>query len=110
MIQLSFDYFGSDSPPSPTSCNVAQEIKSLGGDNASALNADDIADFSDAEKRIIKLMDNGQWFTDLQVIHASCQREGLRRLRNLRKKGYTVETRRIFGTAPRRYEYRLTKN
>jgi hypothetical protein len=106
--------FALDLPPSPpesffktTERPVATEIRAIGGDNASALTEDDLIDFSDAEKRIIDLMKDGRWYGDEQIIYVSQQREGLRRLRNLRKRGYTVEARRVGKN--RGFEYRLIK-
>lgn len=70
----------------------AAQINSLGGQGI--LTRYDIQEFSQAEASIIRLMKDGAWHKASAIILASGQREGLRRLRNLRKKGFQVKRRR----------------
>lgn len=46
----------------------------------------DKADFNKARTRIFKLMSDQKWHTADKIIRVSQQREGLRRLRELRKR------------------------
>lgn len=81
-------------------------IKGLGGEGI--LTPSDIVAFSEAEKRILELMEDGGWYCASDVIHVSKQREGLRRLRNFRDKGFSVE-RRKQEASEREFEYRLVR-
>jgi hypothetical protein len=81
------------------------EIKRLGGEGI--LNDKDIREFSDAQQAIIDFMSDGEWYSATSIIEWSGQREGLRRLRDLRSRGFEVEKMRIKGS--RDFFYRLTK-
>lgn len=85
--------------------NSKIEIKRLGGEGILA--AQDIEAFSEAEARIINYMGEGIWCSASSIIENSGQREGLRRLRNLRSKGFAVERMRV--SAAREFFYRLTR-
>ncbi len=82
----------------------SKQIKTLGG--VGILNEEDLKDFSKAEKRIINLMSDGKWHRAAFIIVESRQREGLRRLRGLRTKGYKIEKRRDGFT--REFYYKLS--
>jgi hypothetical protein len=69
-----------------------QELKKLGG--SELLTQQDLSDFSKAKKRILQLMSDGAWHTATEIIEVTGQREGLRRLRDLRGKGIEVEVMR----------------
>lgn len=60
---------------------------------------------STGAKRVLELMGDGKWHTPEEIIAASRQREGLRRMRDLRQ-WYNVEHRSIKGR--KAWEYRLT--
>lgn len=85
--------------------NTRTEIKRLGGEGI--LVAQDIEAFSEAESRIIGYMGDGVWCSASSIIENSGQREGLRRLRNLRSKGFKVDRMRV--SAAREFFYRLTR-
>lgn len=72
----------------------------------SELKTEDFIDFNTAEKRIYKLMQDGRWYRAQTIIERSGQREGLRRMRNLRAKSNVagIERRRLDG---REWAYRL---
>ena len=65
----------------------------------------DLADFDEAVLRVHGLMKDGAWYPAWDVIEASQQREGLRRMRELRRLGFYIEKRRMEGK--RDWEYRL---
>jgi hypothetical protein len=71
---------------------MSKEIAKLGG--VDIITDYDLSDFSKAKKRIVDLMSDGAWHTATEIIEASGQREGLRRLRDLRGKGIDVEVTR----------------
>lgn len=83
-----------------------REINRLGG--AGILNDEDIKDFSKAQLAIIDFMSDGEWVSATSIIEWCGQREALRRLRDLRSKGFTVERKRIKGS--RDFHYRLFKS
>ena len=56
-------------------------------------------------RKVYDLMKDGQWHSAQSIIDASGQREGLRRMRDLRQIGYTVEQMRPEGS--REWSYRL---
>lgn len=64
----------------------------------------DKADFSEAEKKILEFMKDGEWHTATKIIEVSGQREGLRRLRALRDKGFQIEKQKWQG---REFIYRM---
>lgn len=69
------------------------------------MNDQDQKDFTKAEQRIYELMKDEKWYPAQAIIQASGQREGLRRLRNLRSK-YNVEMLRM--PKSREFWYRLS--
>ena len=86
-----------------TSMNTQRQIAALGGEGI--LREDDLPSFSDAENHILWLIQDGRWHLAPEIIRVSGQREGLRRLRGLRSKGFTIERRRV--AESREFEYRL---
>jgi hypothetical protein len=72
--------------------NESQEIARLGG--VGILIKQDLPSLSKAQRRIVVLMEDEHWHSATEIIEASGQREGLRRLRDLRSKGYTVNMER----------------
>ena len=78
-------------------------IKRLGGEGI--LNSTDILQFTKVEKALIEYMADEEWYSATCIIEWSGQREGLRRLRDLRQKGYLVERKRNAGS--RDFFYRL---
>lgn len=65
----------------------------------------DFSGLQSACRRVYDLMKDGQWHDAQAIIDASGQREGMRRMRELRQIGYTVEERRETGR--REWQYRL---
>ena len=51
-------------------------------------------------------MEDRKWYSASSIIEQSGQREGLRRLRDLRSKGFNVERKRV--SSQREFYYRLT--
>lgn len=75
------------------------------------MTAEDMRDFNDAERRIEAFMMDGHWYYASEIILESGQREGLRRLRALRRK-YIIERARSQernkdGSQSREWMYRL---
>ena len=62
--------------------NVARKIKSLGG--VGILRPTDIPSLSEAARRVEALMLDGGWHKATEILAVAGQREGLRRLRELR--------------------------
>ena len=60
----------------------------------SELKTEDFIEFNTAEKRIYALMRHGKWHHAQTIIERSGQREGLRRMRNLRDKPNVLEIQR----------------
>lgn len=56
-------------------------------------------------RKVYDLMRDGQWHSAQSIIDASGQREGLRRMRDLRQIGYVLEQHRPEGS--REWSYRL---
>ena len=83
--------------------SIAIRIKRLGG--AGILKESDVPGLDAANFRVGKLMADGGWYDDTRIIEVSGQREGLRRMRELRREGFSVERRRIPNT--RQFQYRL---
>ena len=52
----------------------------------------DFAGMQSACRRVYDLMRDGEWHTAQAIIDAAKQREGLKRMRDLRQIGYTIET------------------
>jgi hypothetical protein len=84
---------------------MKKEIKRLGGEGI--LNEEDIKDFSRVEKVIIENIREGVWYSAEHIIKVVGQREALRRLRDLRKKNYLVERKRV--SDYREFFYRIRK-
>jgi hypothetical protein len=82
---------------------VDRQIKALGGERI--LGKHDLVELNEAQDRVLKLMCDGGWQRASAIIHAADQREGLRRLRELRSKGYIIERRRVGDE--RDFQYRL---
>lgn len=55
------------------------------------LKPEDFVDFHKAERAIFNLMRDGKWHTATEIINTSGQREGLRRMRDLRKNSSVKE-------------------
>lgn len=70
------------------------------------LSDDDFNDLTAATQRVYDLMKDGQWHSRDAIEKAAGQREGLRRMRELRQKGMEVETVRL-DKPGRVFEYRL---
>jgi hypothetical protein len=70
-----------------------------------SMTAADFAGLQSACRRVYDLMRDGQWHTAQAIIDASGQREGIRRMRELRQIGYTVEQMRPEGS--REWSYRI---
>ena len=64
----------------------------------------DRSDFSEAEQKILNLLRQGGWHSASKIIEVSGQREGLRRLRALRQKGFEIEKQKLEG---REFIYRM---
>ena len=58
-------------------------------------------------RKVYDLMRDGAWHSAQSIIDASGQREGLRRMRDLRQIGYTVDQMRPEGS--REWSYRLIR-
>ncbi len=71
------------------------------------LNLDALRGLTQATHKVLMLMRDGAWHSATEIIRASEIREGLRRLRELRGFGLTVE-RRMKDGCQREFEYRLT--
>ena len=78
--------------------------KSLGGEGT--LTEKDIDELNEATRRVHRIMSDGAWHSASSIIAAAGQREGLRRMRELRK-WFSVERRR--NGESREFEYRLAE-
>lgn len=58
-------------------------------------------------REVLALMKDGQWHDAEKIIKVSGVRDGLRRMRELRAKGYVVEKKRL-DRETRNWHYRLT--
>ena len=65
----------------------------------------DFSGLQSACRRVYDLMRDGEWHTATEVIDAAKQREGLKRMRDLRQIGYVLEQHRPEGS--REWHYRL---
>jgi hypothetical protein len=83
---------------------VSRRIASLGGQGI--LTAADLDELNDAKLRVLQLMSDGRWHSREQIEEISGQLEGMRRMRELRSMGFTVDRRRLEGQ--RAWEYRLS--
>lgn len=88
-----------------TQTTLEEYIRSLGGEQV--LTPSDVASLGSATQRVYELMCDGNWHTSSAIIEASGQREGLRRMRELRKH-FTIDRRRCCGPE-REFEYRLSE-
>ena len=70
-----------------------------------SMTARDFSGLQSACRRVYDLMRDGEWHTAQAIIDAAKQREGVRRLRDLRQIGYQIETDRP-GDG-REFRYRL---
>lgn len=89
--------------------NFRSSIKSLGGHGV--LDESDCDDLADGTARVMNLMKDGRWYTVDEIELAAGKdgvpaREGLRRMRELRKHGWNVEKIRSQG---RDYMYRIAR-
>ena len=82
---------------------IRREKIRLGG--LGTLTNQDISDLQAASHRVLELMQDGQWHTATEIIAVSKQREGLKRMRDLRR-FYNIEKRRSSG---REFEYKLVE-
>ena len=73
--------------------------------SGSGLTGTDKKELSGGRRRVLNLMRDSQWHTAEEIRQAAGGSEGLRRLRELRKK-YDVEKRRV-ADGKRLYEYRI---
>jgi hypothetical protein len=81
-------------------------LDELGGHGI--LTEDDLPSLSAATVRIYQLMSSGAWYTANDIEYAAGQREGLRRMRDLRKiEGITIERKRARGN--RAFSYRMVR-
>lgn len=67
----------------------------------------DFRELNDAVQRVFALMSDGDWHEAQEIINVSGQREGLRRMRDLRRHGYTIESVRVSQDS-REFKYRIT--
>lgn len=68
--------------------------------------ADDFIDFGKAEKKVFEFMKDEKWHSAQSIIDCSGQREGLRRMRQLRQKPEVERIERRKGSG-REWEYKL---
>ena len=68
----------------------------------------DMSGLQEARRRVWKLMRDGQWHDATEIIDVAEQREGLKRLRELRSLGYVVERGRT-DPESREWRYRLVE-
>jgi hypothetical protein len=85
--------------------NASKRIRSLGG--AGILTPGDLPALTEAAKRLEVLMLDGVWHSATEIIEMSGQREGLRRMRELRTR-YTIHRKRQ-ESLRRDFWYRLEK-
>ncbi len=86
--------------------NLPQKAASLGFDS---MTVKDWKDLQSACKKVFELMEDGEFHHAAEIIKASNQREGLRRMRELRGIGFTVEEQRVTEDS-RNWKYRLVLN
>lgn len=84
------------------------ELRALGAEGV--LREDELPDLGASRGRVLKLMLDHQWHCAAEIRRVAGENgvpasEGLRRMRELRARGYTIEKRRRNGS--RHYEYRL---
>lgn len=76
--------------------------KSIGA--TGELSSDDLGELKKATRKVADLMSDNEWHFAQEIIDRSGTREGLRRMRELRQHGFTIE-RRYHDN--REYQYRL---
>ena len=74
----------------------------------SSLTCQDMRDFNESQMRVFELMSDGNWHDAIAIRAAAQGSEGLRRLRELRAKGYVIDKRKTAGGG-RLYEYRMNE-
>ncbi len=84
--------------------NLPQKAASLG---FPTINEIDFRDLQSACRKVFALMQDGAWHHASAIIKVSGQREGLRRMRELRSIGFTVEIHRVTPDE-REWLYKLT--
>lgn len=75
----------------------------------STLTCQDMKDFNESQMRVFELMSDGNWHDAIAIRAAAQGSEGLRRLRELRSKGYVIDKRKTAGGG-RLFEYRMHGN
>ena len=75
----------------------------------STLTCQDMKDFNESQMRVFELMSDGNWHDAIAIRAAAQGSEGLRRLRELRAKGYVIDKRKTAGGG-RLLEYRMHRN
>ena len=83
----------------------ARQIARLGGEGV--LEPSDLPALTEAARNVERLMRDGFWHTATEIINIAGQREGLRRMRELRR-DWVVERRRA-NREGREFEYRLMR-
>lgn len=76
----------------------------LGG--VGVLNERDLGQFQEATKRVHELLRDGRWHSASEIYDVTGQRDGMRRLRELRQVGYRIERSRASEDS-REWWYRL---
>lgn len=80
-----------------------RQLSMLGG--LGILNKDDLPELTEACRKIFHLMRDGEWHTADEIEAVAGQREALRRMRDLRKRGHKIEWMRDGDS--RRFLYRM---
>ena len=91
-----------------TELSFSQELKRLGA--IGILTTTDLMELGAGTQRVFDLMQDGGWYTSDQIEIAAGEngipaREGLRRMRELRRAGVEIEKERMPGT--RQWKYRI---
>lgn len=94
--------FAHEPPKHDWPATPERHVAALGG--ADILTPEDTKDFNGACLKVLAFMRDGEWHAANDIITASGQREGLRRMRELRRL-FHVERRRM--AECRDFEYRL---
>lgn len=68
--------------------------------------AKDLEDFQEATKRVHALLKDGRWHSATEIYEVTKQRDGMRRLRELRQLGYVIERSRP-DESSREWHYRM---
>jgi len=83
------------------------EIQMRMFESNSGIQGTDMKELGTGRRRVLRLMLDGNWHTAAEIREAAQGSEGLRRLRELRKR-YDVEKRRV-ADGKRHYEYRIRR-